>query len=140
MRNRLSTLRQKIIEIFQEKNSSPLCVHDIQILFPKVHKTSIYRAMEYLQREGFLESFVLPCTSHGTQTYYISRHQHNHFFHCEKCHRFFPLENCPLPQTVFSQPYQITQHVFYLVGICPDCFSHNNQNSDDDKKKVHNAK
>ncbi|MFN3660024.1 MAG: transcriptional repressor [Brevinematales bacterium] len=112
-------------------------MQDIRGYFPDVHKTSIYRALEYLQKEGLVESFVLPCSKNGTQTYYLSTRHHSHFFHCEECHRFFPLQKCPLPEKVFSQPYIVSQHVFYLVGICPDCFGHNNQNLADDKEKDH---
>lgn len=137
MRKRFSTLRKEIIHLLEKESAYPLCVQDIHDHFPDVHKTSIYRALEYLQKEGLVESFVLPCSKSGTQTYFLSTHHHSHFFHCEACHRFFPLQKCPLPEEVFQKPYLVSQHVFYLVGICPDCLAHSNQNSIGDKEKGH---
>ncbi len=140
MKPRLSSLRQDILRLLETQSSLPLCAQEIHRAFPEVHKTSIYRALDYLQNEGLVESFILPCHETGTQTYYLASSQHTHFFHCESCHQFFPLDKCPLPSDVFDRPYRITQHVFYLVGICPECLSHNSQNSGDETAKAHNER
>jgi len=136
MKPRLSVLRQEILALFNTPPHLPLCAQDIHAHFPEVHKTSIYRALDYLQQEGLLESFVLPCSQNGIQTYYLSSRNHAHFFHCEVCHRFFPLRSCPIPPNIFDRPYEISQHVFYLLGTCPDCLT-SRKNSVDDTAKDH---
>jgi|YNPMSStandDraft_1061717.scaffolds.fasta_scaffold01415_8 Fur family ferric uptake transcriptional regulator len=137
MRRQFSELRQEVLKLLENESSFPLSVQDIYRHFPEVHLTTIYRALAYLEKKGLVESFVLPCSETGTQTYYVSSQRHVHFFHCEGCHRFFPLKGCPLSDAVFDRTYTVEHHVFYLIGMCPDCLARSNQSSAGGKEKAH---
>ncbi len=97
-------------------------------------QATVYRTLHYLEENGFAESFILHCTSHGTERFYTvsssgagEKEMHRHWFHCEDCHRFTDLGNCTLDDLV--QGYEtrhgieVKTHTLYLTGVCASCLS-----------------
>ena len=87
---------------------------------------TIYRSLHYLEDSGWAESFVLHCSAHGTERYYVSREaSHRHWFHCERCHSFVDLGACrigPLLQAMESEAgVEIRHHALYATGLCKAC-------------------
>jgi Fur family ferric uptake transcriptional regulator len=87
---------------------------------------TIYRALHYLEGKDRLDSFILHCSEHGTERYYVLRsNEHRHWFHCERCHRFTDLGLCRFDDLVAQMRAEkglaITSHTFYATGICPEC-------------------
>ncbi|HHU37402.1 MAG TPA: transcriptional repressor [Treponema sp.] len=91
---------------------------------------TIYRALHYLEQEGYAESFVLHCREHGTERYYTAinteeEHTHRHWFHCEQCHCFIDVGSCVICETLQgyekTHNLEIRSHILYLTGICPAC-------------------
>jgi Fur family ferric uptake transcriptional regulator len=87
---------------------------------------TIYRALHYLEEKGRLDSFILHCSEHGTERYYVLHvAEHRHWFHCERCHRFTDLGLCQFDALVAKMSAEkgliVTSHTFYATGVCPDC-------------------
>jgi Fur family ferric uptake transcriptional regulator len=87
---------------------------------------TVYRALHYLEEKGFAESFVLHCSAHGTERYYLSREApHRHWFHCEQCHRFIDLGACRVGPILKSMETEagvlIRHHALYATGLCEQC-------------------
>jgi len=89
-------------------------------------QATVYRALHYLEDSALAESFVLYCSEHGVERYYASAAApHQHWFHCERCHRFFSLGACRLGGLVADVESEfglrVTRHTMYLSGICNTC-------------------
>lgn len=89
-------------------------------------QATVYRALHYLEGSGLSESFVLYCSAHGVERYYVSRRSaHRHWFHCESCHRFIDLGSCRIGGIVSDVErdlgLRVTKHTMYLSGICANC-------------------
>ena len=87
---------------------------------------TIYRALHYLEDRGLAESFVLHCSAHGTERYYVSRGaRHRHWFHCERCHRFVDLGACRMEPLLREMEREagvaISAHTLYATGLCAEC-------------------
>ncbi|PKL23637.1 MAG: transcriptional repressor [Spirochaetae bacterium HGW-Spirochaetae-3] len=89
-------------------------------------QATVYRALHHLETAGFAESFVLNCSEHGTERYYVSaKGPHRHWFHCEGCHRFVDLGACRIGGLVADLESElglrVTRHTMYLSGLCAEC-------------------
>lgn len=116
---KLTKNRQRIYEtIFNSK--VPLTAYDISSLLKNISLTTVYRALDYLQKEGRIKYIVI-----NDFKYYYSTEVHQHFFQCIKCKKLFTLNAC------FIQPYEqyiennvgfkITEHLVFFSGICKNC-------------------
>lgn len=88
--------------------------------------TTVYRGLEFLEREGFLRSFVFECRHRGIERYfYADEELHRHFFHCEDCHRFFAMKDCPvdgaLERIEEETGFTVRDHQLILKGECGSC-------------------
>lgn len=124
----MTKLRKKVFDTLV-KSDTPLSASGILAMMPAdCHQATVYRALRYLEEKGYIDSFVLPCSEHGTEKYYTEsceRGQHAHWFHCTGCHRFIRLEDCNLADIVNdmekSHKIAIKSHVLYFTGLCSDC-------------------
>lgn len=87
---------------------------------------TVYRALHWLVDQGLIEEFAFACEARGVERYYVSRrHPHGHFFHCEGCHRFLPVEGCFAEdigeRLEKERGFRVTSHTLYFQGLCPDC-------------------
>jgi Fur family ferric uptake transcriptional regulator len=113
-----------------EKATKPLCASQIvSLVSGQCDPATIYRTLHYLEEHGYASSFILHCSAHGTERYYSVADEtglgHHHWFHCEQCHRFIDLGGCSLDSMLHTFEKEndliITDHTFFLTGICPEC-------------------
>ena len=124
----MTKARKSLLSIMQ-KATEPLSVSSL-LQHPEVNcnQATVYRSLHYLESAGYLDSFVLHCTDHGTERYYSCRGAlaiHSHWFHCTVCHRFIGLGECFLSEELerWEEQYgfSISDHTFFLTGVCKAC-------------------
>jgi Fur family transcriptional regulator, ferric uptake regulator len=109
--------------------SKPLAAADVaEVLAGVCDQATVYRALHYLEGSGDLESFVLSCTEHGVERYYVTQKAaHRHWFHCESCHRFLDIGACKVGGLVseVERDYgvRVSKHTFYMTGTCSKCLN-----------------
>jgi Fur family ferric uptake transcriptional regulator len=89
-------------------------------------QATVYRALHYLEERNLAESFILHCDEHGTERYYVpAGAPHNHWFHCEACHRFIDLGKCRIGDLAADlereSGVRVRRHVLYFTGLCARC-------------------
>jgi Fur family ferric uptake transcriptional regulator len=113
------------------RKKAPVTAADI---FAGLKKTAalstVYRALEFLESEGLVESLSLNCKGHEkTRVYFSTDKPHRHFIHCGQCHKFTVFNGCLAGQLQknLEKNYRckITNHVFYFTGICEKCLKKN---------------
>ena len=125
----MTKARMTVLTLLGEA-TEPLCASEIAgLLQGQFDLATIYRTLHYLEERNLADSFILHCSAHGTERYYSSMEKedacHHHWFHCEQCHRFIDLGGCNLDALLGSYEKEngivITDHTFFLTGICPEC-------------------
>ena len=110
-----------------EAAASPLRAADVlDAIGGACDQATVYRSLHFLEEGGWAESFVLHCSEHGTERYFVSAGKpHRHFFHCESCHRFIDLGACRLGGLVaeLEREYglEVKSHTLYFSGLCAEC-------------------
>ena len=116
--------RAVILDIFAQAKKplpAPVVVSKAQAKVPKINKTTIYRTLERLEKEGMVSSMLV---SPGVLHYELAKgdaHHHHHFV-CNRCEGVFCLEGCTqglsklLPKGFILDSHDITLH-----GTCADC-------------------
>ena len=124
--------RKAIFEVLLSA-SEPLSATDVyEKMGDGADQVTVYRTLHYLVDQGFAESFILHCDTHGTKRYYTAsasagenEKTHHHWFHCERCHRFTDLGNCKMDALVREYErdngIEIKTHTLYMTGICAQC-------------------
>jgi len=118
--------RQALLAVV-EASDFPLSVADLRAkLSDAFDQATVYRSMHWLTKEGLVEEFAFSCAERGLEHYYVARCKgHRHFFHCETCHAFFPIEGCGVANLAKTleqeQGFLIDTHTLYFTGRCPDC-------------------
>lgn len=79
---------------------------------PSTNKTTVYRALTKLEKEGRVRSFSL---TDGIIRYENSSHEHGHFV-CEECG---VVSTVDLPKT--SSKQKINKVVYTEFGVCGKC-------------------
>lgn len=79
---------------------------------PSTNKTTVYRALTKLEKEGRVRSFSL---TDGVIRYENSSHEHGHFV-CEECG---VVSTVDLPKT--SSKQKINKVVYTEFGVCGKC-------------------
>jgi len=124
----MTKARKAVLDILNA-SAGPLSALDIGKSAGLLCDTAtVYRALHYLESEGYAESFVLSCTVHGTERYYMTHGvSHRHWFHCEVCHEFVDLGACrvePLLKDMErSSGVSIRSHTLYATGVCARCIA-----------------
>lgn len=118
--------RKKILQILRE-NKLPLNasqVHDRTA--GELDLATVYRGLNYLEENSFITSFVFDCHSRGVERYFTNaKDEHEHFMHCEKCHKFIAIPICPLKDS-FSKieleyGFIVDEHYLTIRGLCAEC-------------------
>jgi len=124
----MTKARRSLLHVL-EQASEPLSVSAL-LQHPDVNcnQATVYRSLHYLEQRGYLDSFVLHCTDHGTERYYSctkEQAEHSHWFHCTVCHRFIDLGACLMKEDLkrWEKQYGFTvsDHTFFLTGVCATC-------------------
>ncbi len=98
----------------------------------KMNSVTIYRTLHYLEANGYLDSFPLTCSQHGTERYYTAIVKdtdgtcyHHHWFHCIECHSFIDLGSCRIDSLIegYEKDFSVSVlgHSLSLTGICGTC-------------------
>ncbi len=87
---------------------------------------TVYRGLDYLEQNGFIESFVFECDKRGIERYfYLKKANHESYLHCQECHSFFSAGLCPVDKSVESLEketgFLVLEHQLILKGLCSDC-------------------
>jgi Fur family ferric uptake transcriptional regulator len=90
-----------------------------QRLHPALSIATVYRNIQSLVLEGWLQPVEIP----GKSTRYeVAGKEHHHHFQCNDCGKLFELEGCALPaKPKLPRGFRATGHEFFLYGICADC-------------------
>lgn len=124
----LTMHREEILSIIMK---SPVPINAATIheeVKDRINLATVYRALKFLEKHNMANGFTILCKSQGTVRFYTekSRH-HDHYFHCEECHRFFIFGACKLSESIrnFERDTDNTvhEHTLYLTGMCKDCKS-----------------
>ncbi len=124
--------RQSVLAILLARKEPQSASDVFAHMTDSVDQATVYRTLHYLEENGFAESFILHCSSHGTERYYTvvmdasgMRRGHRHWFHCEQCHSFTDLGDCTLDTLVQGYEefhgFAVKSHTLYLTGLCSAC-------------------
>lgn len=122
----MTKAREAVLEVL-ESAKNPLSAADVAANISTLCDTAtVYRSLHYLEEQGLAESFVLYCTTHGTERYYVPHNaEHRHWFHCEQCHRFVDLGCCRIESLLEKMEAEtgvsIRTHTLYATGLCSEC-------------------
>ena len=119
------TKNRKIILENLNNQESPISAEE---LFDKLNKESeidlstIYRNLNILEEKNIL---LKTSNLDGLNYYQLNDDDHKHFITCNKCHKKFVIENCPvhdLEDMIEKETgFIIKGHNFEFTGLCPDC-------------------
>jgi Fur family transcriptional regulator, ferric uptake regulator len=123
MRPGLSTLRKEILNQVK-RTKLPLNAKNIHARNKDTDLSTVYRALDYLESHGALESITVSCSC-GINRYYHVTRPHVHYLHCESCHDFFMVSQCGIGKIEEEMKsrlgFSISRHVLYFMGTCKKC-------------------
>lgn len=120
---RITPIRQTLVEVL--KNSKPLTPQELLFEFKKLgikpNKTTVYRQLEFLKRNGIVEEVLL-----GRSKRYELKSNHHHHVVCLKCGN---MEDIAVEADLKNQEleiqkktnYKITKHFLEFFGLCEKC-------------------
>ena len=114
-----------LLSLFESELKAILAVDLVEKLKDDMNKTTVYRALERLEDEGIIHSFI---GENGLKWYAkcnnCSSHHHNDVhphFQCKKCDKVTCLKvEVTIPHV---QDYNIETASVFLTGLCADCKS-----------------
>jgi Fur family ferric uptake transcriptional regulator len=128
----LTKARKNILDILTNSDGPKSALDIFPLVENEMNQVTVYRALHYLETEGYVDSFILHCTQKGTERYYVALRDsmgntcvHHHWFHCEVCHNFTDLGSCQIDSLLnqYNKENNITilHHNLSLSGICHSC-------------------
>lgn len=122
MRASFTDLRKEILKIIEE-SAQPIMAKDVlNQLEPKPNLSTIYRALDFLCRKGFIKSVSF---STDANYYFGAKKAHSHFLYCKGCSEIQVFDQCfaeKIQKNIEHEfDYKITDHFFYFSGICDGC-------------------
>jgi len=86
---------------------------------PNVGIATVYRNIQNLVEEGWLQPVEIP----GDSTRYeVAGKKHHHHFLCKTCDKLFELEGCVAQlKAKLPRGFRATGHEFFLYGVCAGC-------------------
>ncbi len=109
-----------------QNSDQPLCAQQIyEEMKEALDLATVYRGLKYLEENSEISSFLLDCSERGVERYYSSFFAHHkHYMHCMACHRFTPIDTCPLggfESLEKKTGFRIDEHFLTLKGLCKKC-------------------
>lgn len=126
MRHNLSAKRKTILDTLNHADSPMTAKEIFDIHKQAINLATVYRALGYLEKSHLIEAFTLVCSKEGVVRFYHRKTEpHVHFFHCEECHTFIPVDSCPLAALHNTMTpdsgHVVNTHTLYFTGICKLC-------------------
>ncbi|MBI3261126.1 transcriptional repressor [Candidatus Berkelbacteria bacterium] len=119
--HRITPFREQLIAIFEDA-ASPLSARDITVLIakkPRVHKTTLYRELEFLTAEQLITPIE---ASDGVKRFERTGLPHHHHFRCTNCNRIDDVAiDEKLEQRLMAQNQFATAHILNFLGTCGAC-------------------
>ncbi|MFP4461362.1 MAG: Fur family transcriptional regulator, partial [Thermotogota bacterium] len=118
---RFTKNREKVFKVLI-KAEKPLTIEQIkEKIREKINISTIYRAVDFLERNHYIES-----VSFGkTIRFFFCQDKFSHFLYCENCSNIQVFNDCvaeSLEGTVVkNHDFKINSHVFYFTGLCEKC-------------------
>ncbi|MFO7881264.1 MAG: transcriptional repressor [Kosmotogaceae bacterium] len=115
-------LRKKIHKMI-EVSETPINADTIHNKMDnKPDLSSIYRALNYLERKGMVKSLTF---NTKINYYYTPKKHPHHFLYCKTCGKTESFDVCFAKEVQKkiedTHKFHITDHVFYFIGICEEC-------------------
>ncbi len=126
MNHRNTRQRETILGVLQTAEG-PLSIPEIHTRaksnLESLGLATVYRAVKRMQTDQDILEVELP----GEEVRYeVRRLHHHHHFRCQKCHKVFELDFCPLhlpSGTLLPNGYRVFDHHLTLYGLCQTCDS-----------------
>ncbi len=125
MNVRDTSIRNSLLE-FVEKKALPVSAKEIHSSGEMGNISTVYRGLEYLEKNGRISSITLSCGC-GLVRYYYSCRNSKCFLHCRKCHSFFSVDALEFSHAEKKIEkklnFKISERVMYFMGECGKCLS-----------------
>jgi Fe2+ or Zn2+ uptake regulation protein len=93
---------------------------------PSLSKTTVYNALEILEKYGLILSINIGSSEHR---YDFRNDSHHHFF-CKECRNIIDIDiKCPNMETILSYGHKVDEIHGYFKGICKDCLKKKKEGS-----------
>ncbi len=125
VQGKLTKHRASVFDVIS-KSETPMSAKDVYDRIRSINLATIYRALGFLERNGYVAGFTIVCASEGiTRYYHRLERPHSHFLHCERCHSFFPYTDCTISRSIRKiekrYDFSVHEHTLYFVGVCGEC-------------------
>ena len=122
---RITAMRQLILEYFVDENVV-LGLSELEKVFPKSDRITIYRTLKTFEENGILHSIkgegeeakYALCKEHCSPVTYIDQHPH---FQCEQCKQVTCIDIQLIPSMELPNGYVQKEVTMMIKGICPNC-------------------
>jgi len=123
---KITRARTKIVEMFCE-SSTPISALDLIISFQKlkipVNKTTIYRELEFLVKNGYIKEIEF---GEGMKRYELEGESHHHHLICLKCKKVLDVElkielEKEEARLERENKFKIRNHNLEFFGYCSNC-------------------
>jgi Fur family transcriptional regulator, ferric uptake regulator len=108
-----------------DNSSSALNLNELEFLFDKADKVTLYRTIKTFEENQLIHSIIdgkgsvrYALCSDGCTCSVNDAHIH---FHCEVCHHTMCLKDITVPDVKLPQDYLRNSLSYVIGGICPEC-------------------
>ncbi len=124
---RITPMRQLILAFFMETPQA-IGLVELETVFPKSDRITMYRTLKTFEEKGILHSIVngsaevkyALCPEHCSPQQHQDLHPH---FQCTQCNQIVCLEMVVIPFVPLPSGYTTTEREMTIKGICPNCQS-----------------
>ena len=110
---------RKVLEEAARPLSPAEILREAQALVPRLGLTTVYRTVNSLVEERWLQPVDLPGEA---ARYELSGKPHHHHFHCRKCDAVYDVPGCVRGlETLVPHGFDAAEHAIVLYGHCPAC-------------------
>ncbi|MFV0527850.1 MAG: Fur family transcriptional regulator [Lachnospiraceae bacterium] len=119
------TKQREIICRILSESPTPQNAQDIFIQVQKEAPyalSTIYRVLSALESQHMITRLTLP--NEAVPRYEWNRGAHLHYGVCLRCHKRFPLDNCPFEHDLIKvqdSSFQVVAHKLEVYGYCMTC-------------------
>ncbi len=89
---------------------------------PPSSLSTVYRSLEQFIKKGVITKLTI--MNHELAVYELTRSQHKHYAVCWGCQKMFPMEYCPVEQSLpemIGDGFQVKGHNLEIYGYCREC-------------------